>query len=78
MYRQMTLGAVAAAATGAIDLARNALIAYGDVLAAWRNYLRTRNNGRPFVLIGHSQGTPDAPAADRAGHRGRIPQSRRG
>jgi hypothetical protein len=27
------------------------------VLAAWRNYIRTRNGGRPFVLIGHSQGS---------------------
>ena len=56
MYRQMTLGAVAAAAAG-VDLSRNGLLAYGDVLAAWRNYLRTRSNGRPFVLIGHSQGS---------------------
>ena len=29
----------------------------GDVRAAWRNYLATRNQGRPFVLIGHSQGS---------------------
>jgi hypothetical protein len=27
------------------------------VVAAWRNYLATRNNGRPFVLVGHSQGS---------------------
>jgi hypothetical protein len=32
-------------------------IAYGDVLAAWKNYLRNYNNGRGVVLIGHSQGT---------------------
>ena len=56
MYRQMTLTAVAAAATGA-DLTRNAMIAYADVRAAWRDYLETKNNGRPFVLIGHSQGS---------------------
>jgi hypothetical protein len=56
VYRQMTLAAVAAAATGA-DMTGPAILAYGDVLAAWRNYLRTRNNGRPFVLIGHSQGS---------------------
>ncbi len=31
--------------------------AYGDVLAAWKNYLRNYNNGRGVVLIGHSQGT---------------------
>jgi hypothetical protein len=57
VYRQMTLAAVAAYAAGAnIDAA--AKLAYGDVLAAWRNYVRTRNAGRPFVLIGHSQGSP--------------------
>jgi hypothetical protein len=56
LYRQMTLGAVAAYATGAnIDAA--AALAYRDVAASWRNYLATRNSGRPFVLIGHSQGS---------------------
>ena len=56
VYRQMTLAAVAAAATGA-DVTRAGMLAYGDVLAAWRNYIRTRNQGRPYVLIGHSQGS---------------------
>jgi hypothetical protein len=56
IYRQMTLSAVAAFATGANIDAAGAL-AYGDVLAAWRNYLATKNQGRPFVLIGHSQGS---------------------
>ncbi|QNN67960.1 DUF3089 domain-containing protein [Sphingomonas lutea] len=56
IYRQMTLGAVAAAAAG-VDLTQSGLLAYGDVLAAWRNYIRTKNGGRPFVLIGHSQGS---------------------
>jgi hypothetical protein len=56
LYRQMTLGAVAAFATGAnIDAAGE--LAYRDVAASWRNYLAARNNGRPFVLIGHSQGS---------------------
>jgi hypothetical protein len=56
IYRQMTLGAVLAySAGGNIDQA--AALAYGDVAAAWRNYIATRNNGRPFVLIGHSQGS---------------------
>ena len=56
IYRQMTLGAVAAYSAGAnIDDA--AKLAYADVLAAWRNYIRTRNGGRPFVLVGHSQGS---------------------
>ena len=56
MYRQMTLAAVAAAATGA-DVTRNGLIAYADVRSAWRDYLETKNQGRPFVLVGHSQGS---------------------
>lgn len=56
IYRQMTVAAVAAYSAGAnIDAA--GAIAYGDVLAAWRNYIRTRSSGRPFVLIGHSQGS---------------------
>lgn len=56
VYRQMTFAAVAAYSAGAnIDAAAD--IAYSDVLAAWRNYIRTRNGGRPFVLIGHSQGS---------------------
>jgi hypothetical protein len=56
LYRQMTLGAVAAYSAGAnIDAA--AALAYRDVAAAWRNYLATKNGGRPFVLIGHSQGS---------------------
>jgi hypothetical protein len=56
VYRQMTLGAVAAYSAG-VDVSQAAAIAYRDVLAAWRNYIATRNNGRPFVLIGHSQGS---------------------
>jgi hypothetical protein len=56
IYRQMTLGAVAAYSAGA-DISGAASLAYKDVAAAWRNYLATKNNGRPFVLIGHSQGS---------------------
>jgi hypothetical protein len=56
IYRQMTLASIVAHAAGA-DISRAAMLAYGDVLAAWRNYIRTRNQGRPFVLIGHSQGS---------------------
>jgi hypothetical protein len=56
LYRQMTLGAVAAYSAGT-DISAAAALAYIDVLHAWRNYLTTRNNGRPFVLIGHSQGS---------------------
>ncbi len=56
IYRQMTVGAVTAAATGG-DVTVPARIAFGDVRAAWRNFLATRNQGRPFVLVGHSQGS---------------------
>ncbi|HKP34017.1 MAG TPA: DUF3089 domain-containing protein [Sphingomicrobium sp.] len=56
IYRQMTLGAVAAFAAGA-DITAAGALAYRDVAAAWRNYLATKNNGRPFVLVGHSQGS---------------------
>lgn len=31
--------------------------AYVDVLAAFDNYMATRNEGRPFILAGHSQGS---------------------
>jgi hypothetical protein len=56
LYRSMTLGAVTAAATGA-DVTGPAALAFGDIRAAWKNYLATRNQGRPFVLVGHSQGS---------------------
>jgi hypothetical protein len=56
VYRQMTVAAVAAYAAGA-DVTGAAELAYGDVLAAFRNYLSSRSGGRPFVLVGHSQGS---------------------
>jgi hypothetical protein len=55
MYRQMTLGAVAAAGAGA-DVSKPAMLAYADVRAAWKEYLAKHNKGRPYVLLGHSQG----------------------
>lgn len=56
IYRQMTLGSVAAYSAG-LDITQAGVLAYNDVAAAWRSYLATRNHGRPFVLIGHSQGS---------------------
>ncbi|HZC38993.1 MAG TPA: DUF3089 domain-containing protein [Sphingomicrobium sp.] len=56
IYRQMTLNAVAAYSAG-LNVNAAAMLAYSDVLAAWRNYINTKNGGRPFVLIGHSQGS---------------------
>ena len=56
IYRQMTLSSIAAAAMGA-DMRQEGEIAYRDVANAWRSYLRNHNRGRPFVLVGHSQGS---------------------
>lgn len=56
IYRQLTLGAVTAAAVGT-DIAAPSAIAYSDVAAAWARYMAMHNNGRPFVLVGHSQGS---------------------
>jgi hypothetical protein len=57
MYRQTTLTALARAlASGDRRPPASFEIAYGDVRAAWRRYLQNDNRGRPFVLIGHSQG----------------------
>ncbi len=54
VYRQATLAAI-----GDPDNVDQGTFtkAYGDVLKAWRNYLRNYNRGRGVVLIGHSQGT---------------------
>jgi hypothetical protein len=58
LYRQATLTALLRQARGEGQrTAQSIALAYGDVLSAWREYLKTHNNGRPFVLIGHSQGT---------------------
>jgi hypothetical protein len=54
MYRQLTLGAILSGTPIPPDAQQ---IAYGDVAAAWKTYLRKYNQGRGVVLIGHSQGT---------------------
>src|SRR4029078_7213337 len=56
IYRQMTLGAVAAYSAGT-DITDAAQLAYRDVAAAWRDYPAHRKQGPAFVLIGHSQGS---------------------
>jgi len=53
VYRQITLAALAHPQR--ITLA-DALLAYGDVERAFDDYLAHDNDGRGFVLIGHSQG----------------------
>ncbi len=52
MYRQLTVTNIAGTPTRAEQA-----LAYGDVLQAWRTYLRQYNHGRGVVLIGHSQGS---------------------
>lgn len=75
IYRQVTLAALRARMRGQ-DLHPDPQLAYADVRAAWREYLTRDNRGRPFVLIGHSQGSillkrlvaeeiDDKPVADR-------------
>ncbi|WP_300541804.1 DUF3089 domain-containing protein [Maricaulis sp.] len=57
MYRQITLTALRAMMTGEGQiLPQNGALAYLDVQAAFQHYLDRDNDGRPFVLIGHSQG----------------------
>src|SRR4051794_5200746 len=52
MYRQQTLTALSSGGSPeALQLA------YRDVAEAWREYLAKHNDGRGFVLIGHSQGS---------------------
>jgi hypothetical protein len=53
VYRQLTLSALEH--PGRITR-RNALIAYGSVVAAFHSYLAHYNQGRGIVFIGHSQG----------------------
>ena len=54
LYRQRTVLGIFNPTTNS---AQAGTIAYGDVLAAWRDYLANHNRGRGVMLIGHSQGT---------------------
>jgi pimeloyl-ACP methyl ester carboxylesterase len=56
LYRQVTLSALHAMMRQQPDGADHEL-PYADVRAAWRDYLAHDNRGRPFVLVGHSQGS---------------------
>lgn len=56
IHRQATLASIAFVLAGQDPMPLWA-IAYEDVRAAWRHYLQHHNRGRPFVLVGHSQGT---------------------
>jgi Protein of unknown function (DUF3089) len=55
VYRQVTTSGIPMALAGH-DVRPNFDLAYGDVLAAWKEFLAHRSQDRPFVVIGHSQG----------------------
>jgi hypothetical protein len=57
IYRQATVAALLAELGGRSGGAEAMALAYRDVRDSWRNFIEHRNQGRPFVLIGHSQGT---------------------
>jgi len=54
LYRQVTLGAING---GAMPTATDRALGYDDVIAAFNHYLTHYNQGRGFVLVGHSQGS---------------------
>jgi len=53
VYRQVTLQGLM---TGGFFDAEARALAHSDVVAAWQEYLQRWNRGRPFLLLGHSQG----------------------
>ncbi len=50
VYRQITVAAIFS------DLGADRELAYGDVVDSFRQYIAHHNDGRGFILIGHSQG----------------------
>jgi len=60
VYRQVPLAGIGLGSNATVSTIAGAKppreIAYGDVADAWKHYLANDNNGRPVVLIGHSQG----------------------
>lgn len=56
-YRQATFGAFLVSGSGKEKSAVKALdLAYGDIEVAFKHYLKHDNQGKPFILVGHSQG----------------------
>jgi Protein of unknown function (DUF3089) len=56
IYRSVTLAALRSALVGK-PIPADRELNYADVRDAWRHYLAHDNQGRPFVLVGHSQGS---------------------
>jgi hypothetical protein len=58
LYRQMTLmGLQQYLAKGSAAIPFETGVQYDDVRDAWQHYLKNDNQGRGFVLVGHSQGS---------------------
>jgi pimeloyl-ACP methyl ester carboxylesterase len=55
MYRQVTLAGLRQRLAGG-PISFDSGVQYSDVRDAWRSYLQRDNQGRGFVLVGHSQG----------------------
>ncbi len=53
-YRQATFGAFFDEEGNGVQ---SIIYAYGDVVNAFNQFIRDRNDGRPFILAGHSQGS---------------------
>lgn len=56
IYRSVTVSALRALLVGK-PIPADRELNYTDVRDAWRHYLANDNQGRPFALIGHSQGS---------------------
>jgi hypothetical protein len=57
LYRQQSIKVGGGGDAGAVGLAGDSNLGYGDVKAAFQYYLDHLSHGRKFVLMGHSQGT---------------------
>jgi hypothetical protein len=56
LYRSVTLAALRANTAGNPMAGTDRNLNYTDVVNAWNTYLRSHNNGRGVILVGHSQG----------------------
>lgn len=58
MYRQATAQAVAGLGAHRLTsaLVKAEKVAYASLMGAWKSFLAHDDHGRPFILIGHSQG----------------------
>jgi hypothetical protein len=61
MYRQATVQSIEAALSGGpagLSVLRSTFtVAYDSLLSGWQDFLAHDDNGRPIILIGHSQGS---------------------